>query len=129
MVYINGESEDDKMKRLTDKAWDKVSECKHPEIFAATIISETLQRKCFNDMSRFMDQGLDVEDAAEAADIVMLKELSQMVLLLADCVMHKKDYGSETCISKKAIKLKEEYTTQLTNTLEDLNDDINNTRN
>ena len=131
MVYIKEDSEDkeDAIKQVIELAYDKVSDCKHPEIFAAAMVSETLKRKCFNDMARLMDQGLDVDEAADAADVVLLRELSDIVLLLADCVMDNKGYKSENSISNKAIELKEEYAEKLSKTLDELKDDINNTKN
>lgn len=131
MVYIKKDSEDreDPITQVIELAYNKISNCKHPEIFAAVIVSETLKRKCLKDMARLMDQGLDVGAAAEVADVDLLRELSDIALLLADCVMDNKGYKSENGISNKAVKLKEEYEEKLSKTLDGIQNDINNTKN
>ena len=117
--HINKGDGEELVNELINKAFDQCLECKHPALFAAAVVDEMLKRKSFHDMTDCMEKGMAMEDALHDADVPLLKEISQIVLALADVASFGGDYTSEHETSEKAVLIRAKYAKRLVKGLEE----------
>lgn len=120
---INDDNGEDLVNAIINAAFDQYKDCEHPALFAAAIVDEMLKRKSFHDMTAKMEAGMDMQEACDASDIPLLKEISLIVLCLADLTSFGGEFnGEEMSVRKKARDIRDEYQKKLTTALSKLND-------
>ena len=119
---INNDDGEDLVNAIINAAFDQYKDCEHPALFAAAIVDEMLKRKSFHDMSDKMQSGMDMQEACDASDIPLLKEISLIVLCLADLTSFGGEFDADAMSpSKKARDIRDEYQKRLTTALSKLN--------
>ena len=106
------------VNKMVNEAFDQCEQCEHPALFAAAVVDEMLKRKSFHDMTEKMENGMEMEDALNDTDVPLLKEISQIVLALADIISFGGEYTSEHETSSKAVIIRAIYARKLVNGLQ-----------
>lgn len=118
MVYINrinNESENEDDSDLIETLYKECMASSRPQIFVAALIDQMLKKVSMKALETYCinNNTTNLDEALQNTECHVLKEISHMVLRIADCIGNTKGFNPTHELEKETVLLRARYAEQI----------------